>query len=95
MTETAHTEELLTEIRDLLRAQNSHLAEIKKMNTEVAARSLLMFDRSHEVSSQTQALVGSVATGTAKYFIAFLVFMLILLSLSSSHFRSFWRMLGL
>ena len=95
MTEGAPTEELLTEIRDLLQVQNSHLEEIKKMNAEVAARSLLMFDRSQEVSRQTQALVGSAASGTAKYFIALLVFMLILLSLSSSHFRSLWRMLGL
>jgi len=40
-------------------------------------------------------LLGNAAKGNVKYFIALLVFMLVLLSLSSTHFRPLWRKLGL
>lgn len=96
MTEnTQRTHELLEEIRDLLREQNQHMADIKKINAEAAARSMMMLDRSQEISSQTEAMVDRVSRSNSKYLIAFLVFMLVMLGLTTSYFRSLWHMFGL
>jgi hypothetical protein len=87
--------DLLVEIRDLLRQQNVLLAEIHALNREVGVQTLASIEQGKSSVRDLQALRAGTSIGNIKYFVAFLLFLLLLLSLGSTQLRPLWHFLGL
>lgn len=83
---------LLGEIRDLLREQNAMIAEMKALNAEAAARSMLAVDRAEGAFARNEDVL---RREKRKTLIAFLIFMAIMAVVIFGEFHTASRMLGL
>ncbi len=67
---------LLSEIRDLLKEQNTLIADIKAMNVEAAGRNLLAMDQTGEWQASNNDALQRARHENRKTFIVFILFLL-------------------
>ena len=85
---------LLSEIRDLLKAQNTLIADIKAMNVEAANQALLAVDRAGEWQASSTDALQHARRENRKTFIVFMLFLLLMAGFAFYRYGSLSRMLG-
>ena len=85
---------LLSEIRDLLKEQNTLIADIKAMNVEAAGRNLLAMDQAGEWQASNTDALRRARSDNRKTYIVFVLFLVLMAGFAFYRFGSFSRMLG-
>ena len=85
---------LLSEIRDLLKEQNTLIADIKAMNVEAANQALLAVDRAGEWQASSADALQHARRENTKTFIVFTLFLLLMAGFAFYRYGSLSRMLG-
>lgn len=85
---------LLSEIRDLLKEQNTLIADIKAMNIEAAGRNLLAMEQAGEWQASSTEAVQRARRDNMKTFVIFMLFLLLMAGFAFYRFGSLSRMLG-
>ena len=86
---------LLSEIRDLLKEQNTLIADIKAMNVEAAGRNLLAMEQAGEWQASSADALQRARRENRKTFIVFMLFLLLMAGFAFYRFGSFSKMLGI